>query len=476
MKHFFVVLTSTMLFACGGGSGSGSSDNTKSPVTGGASPTQSVPQPETNDEVQTAEGPIAPAVQSAPQSEPKPNEAVQSVQAPENTHSSAVQSTPQQTREVQLPEPTFTLNEAGPVPLRGQIVSGNLVTQPDYQVGLEWQIDQRGVSQCTVTPTEPTCSYTITSQDEGHFLRLCSVAGEQSNCTEEQQLPQISFTGLLNYKGEVSAQLPGFSEQLEIGWYLSDTEVFDIDTDGPGRLAPGMNEELTYQLQVASHNARDYVHHFLTFCVNDRARLWETTCRVVGTIDSIYPSRQGIDTLFPIFADEYKKQQLVGGELLERGDTHRRIAPVLAIKHEFRSYTSYINRPITSAELDYFQFTLAPMYSTKYRKEKQGDYPSLMYKYEDDEDTRENPYDNIITTADDLCSSIGRRLPEAIQFERSDFTDSGWPMKGYPFGLYWTASREIGAYYPNLATDIVTGESYTESDKLLFNVACGHNG
>lgn len=448
MKYFFVVLTSTMLFACGGGSGSGSSDNTKSPTTGGASPTQSVLQPETNNEVQIAEAPIAPAVQS----------------------------TPQQNKEVVLPEPTFTLDLAGPAPMRGQIVSGNLVTQPDYQVGLEWQIDQRGVSQCTVTPTEPTCSYTITSQDEGHLLRLCSVAGEQSNCSEEQQLPQISFTGLLNYKGEVSAQLAGFSEQSETSWYLFYSDEFDIDNDGPGSLAPGMNEGLTYQLQEASHTARDYVHNFLIFCVNDRMRRWGTVCRVVGDMDSISPSRQGIDTLFPIFLEEDKKQQLVGGELFDRGDNTRRIAPVFEIKHEFHTYTSYINRPITSAELDYFQFTLAPLYSSGYLQEKQGYYPSLMYKYQDDEDTGENPYDKIITTADDLCSSIGRRLPEASQFEHSDFTDSGWPMDGYPFGLFWTASREIGAYFPNLATDINTGESYSERSTLPYYVACGHYG
>ncbi|MGF1724989.1 hypothetical protein [Photobacterium nomapromontoriensis] len=448
MKHLFVVLTSTMLFACGGGSGSDSSDNTKSPATEVASPTQPVLQPETNNEVQFAEAPITPAVQP----------------------------TPQQNKEVVLPEPTFILDLAGPAPMRGQIVSGNLVTQPDYQVRLEWQIDQRGVSQCTVTPTEPTCSYTITNENEGHLLRLCSVAGEQSNCSEEQQLPQISFTGLLNYKGEVNAQLAGFSEQSETSWYLFYSDEFNIDNDGPGSLAPGINEGLTYQLQEASHTAKDYVHNFLIFCVNDRTRRWGTVCRVVGDMDSISSSRQGMDTLFPVFLEEDKKQHLVGGELFKRGDSTRRIAPVFEIKHEFRTYTSYINRPITSAELDYFQFTLAPLYSSRYLQEKQGYYPSLVYKYQDDEDTSENPYDKIITTADDLCSSIGRRLPEASQFEHSDFTDSGWPMDGYPFGLFWTASSKIGAYFPNLATDINTGESYSERSTLPYYVACGHYG
>ena len=416
MKYFFVALTSIILFACGGGS-----DNTKSAVLEPTPPTKPVP----------------------------------------------------------LPVPTFTLDLVGEPPMRGQIVSGNLIIQPNYLVGLEWQIDQRGVSQCTVTPTEPTCSYTITKQDEGHLLRLCSIAGEQRNCSEQQQLPQIRFTGLLNYKSEVSAHLIGFSEQSEISWYLFHSDEFDIDNDGPSNYAPGENEGLTYQLQEASHTARDYVHNFLFFCVNDHARRWKTVCRTVGgmdSIDPIDPSKKEIGVLFPIFPEKAKQLQLVGGELFHRDDNTRRIAPVFEIKHEFSTYTSYINRPITSAELDYFQLTLAPLYSSRSLQEEQGAYPSLIYEYQDDEDTRDNPYDRFITTADDLCASMdGRRLPEAIQFERSDFTDSGWPMNGYPSGLFWTASRKV-AYFPNLAIDIKTGESYSERSTLPFYVACGHYG
>lgn len=451
MKYLFVVLTSTMLIACGGGSGNDTTEVTTSLLTEEASSSQSPPQ--LDPEELSGQAPIntaSPAIPSTSQSASEPN------------------------MEVVLPEPAFTLDQPGQAPLRGLVVSGNLVIQPDFEVLLEWQIDKRGVSQCTVTAEEPICTYTITRQDEGHLLRLCSVVGEQRNCSEDKQLPQISFTGLLNYKGEVSAHMVGFSELVETSWYLFSSESFDVDSDGPGNLAPGMNEGLTYRLQDASYTAREYVHKFLIFCVNDRTRRWNTACRVVGDMDSIYPSRQGISTLFPISPEEEKKQQLVGGELLYRSDTVRRIAPVLEIKHEFHSYTSYINRPITLAELAYFQFTLAPVYLTKYLQEKQEIYPSLIYKYEDDEGTRDNPYDEVITTADDLCNSIARRLPAAIHFERSDFTDSGWPMRGYPFGMYWTESQEeLGSEY-FLATDISTGESYEERYNLPYNVACGH--
>lgn len=312
-------------------------------------------------------------------------------------------------------------------PTSHSVLDGMLSQQYDQPITALWQQDDKPepLGKCELAGAKNTCHLELTPLNlNNNPIKLCLNNG---NCAS-LELPKVKFIGQLNYKGTVTAELSGFSDNLTTQWYLGSEDDLRYTNDNYYLLSEA-DDQLSINLKNELHSANFYIHEYLFFCVTDNGNHWSRQCMNVGSqANNFYNMEDLLDTI-------HKDISLVGGALSEISDKAgiRRIAPVPVL---FTSRNERVYRPLTRAELQAIKIQLNAKY-VSYRQDRR--YPQLPYKEE------RYPAEQYFSywqfgDAQSLCAGehMADKLPsiETLrQLSLSELRDSGWPT-----GDYWSSS------------------------------------
>lgn len=312
-------------------------------------------------------------------------------------------------------------------PTSHSVLDGMLSQQYDQPITALWQQDGKPepLGKCELAGAKNTCRLELKSLKLNNKpIKLCL---DNGNCAS-LKLPKVTFIGQLNYKGTVTAELSGFSDNLTTQWYLGSEDDLRYTNDNDYLLSEA-DDQLSINLKNELHSANFYIHEYLFFCVTDNGNHWSRQCMNVGSqANNFYNMEDLLDTV-------HKDISLVGGALSEISDKPgiRRIAPVPVL---FTSRNERVYRPLTRAELQAIKIQLNAKYVSYRRSSVYAQLPYQETRYPAEK------YNQIwhFGDAKSLCGgqNMAAVLPEINTLQELDLAelhDSGWPM-----GKYWSKS------------------------------------